>query len=37
MLRRQVYLTEAERLGLQVMAAKTGRTQSDLIRAAIDT
>ena len=37
MLRTQVYLTEAERQGLQVMAAKTGRTQSDLIREAIDT
>jgi predicted transcriptional regulator len=36
MLRTQIYLTETEREALQVMAAQTGRTQSDLIRDAID-
>jgi len=36
MLRTQIYLTELERKALQSMAAQTGRTQSELIREAID-
>lgn len=36
MLRTQIYLTESERIALQSMAAQTGRTQSELIREAID-
>jgi hypothetical protein len=36
MLRTQIYLTERERQRLQGIAAETGRTQSDLIREAVD-
>ena len=36
MLRTQIYLSEAERQGLQAMALRSGRSQSALIREAID-
>ena len=36
MLRSQIYLSEAERQGLQAMALRSGRSQSALIREAID-
>ena len=36
MLRTQIYLSEAERQGLQALALRCGRSQSALIREAID-
>ncbi len=37
MIRSQIYLTEAERNSLKLISKETGRTQSDLIREAIDS
>ncbi len=36
MVRTQIYLTEKERSALQEMADETGKTQSELIRSAVD-
>lgn len=36
MTRTQIYLTEAEQLALRALARATGKTQSELIRSAID-
>jgi hypothetical protein len=36
MVRTQIYLTEAERAALRVIARQTGKKQSELIRQAID-
>jgi predicted DNA-binding protein len=36
MLRTQIYLSEAERQGLQVLALRSSRSQSALIREAIN-
>ena len=36
MVRMQIYLTEKERLALRVIAQRTGQTQSELIRQAVD-
>jgi len=36
MVRTQIYLTDAERDALAAVARETGRTQSDLIREAVD-
>ena len=36
MIRSQIYLTEEERAELKVLSQATGRTQSDLIREAVD-
>ncbi len=35
MVRTQIYLSESEREGLAALARRTGRTRSDLIRAAV--
>ncbi len=37
MIRSQIYLTEHERKSLKILSKETGRTQSDLIREAIDS
>ena len=37
MIRSQIYLTEDERNSLKLISKETGRTQSDLIREAIDS
>ncbi len=37
MIRSQIYLTEDERNALKLISNETGRTQSDLIREAIDS
>jgi Arc/MetJ-type ribon-helix-helix transcriptional regulator len=37
MRRTQIYLSEAERQGLQALGQRSGRSQSDLIREAIDS
>jgi hypothetical protein len=36
MVRTQIYLTKRERVGLKRMAARNGRSQSEIIRAAVD-
>ena len=36
MVRTQIYLTEAEKLALGRLAARSGKKQSDLIRQAVD-
>jgi Arc/MetJ-type ribon-helix-helix transcriptional regulator len=36
MIRTQIYLTEAEQEGLRTLSRQTGRSQSELIREAID-
>lgn len=36
MVRTQIYLTEREKAALEAMARRTGKTQSELIRDAID-
>ena len=36
MIRTQIYLTESERAALGVLAATTGKAQSELIRKAVD-
>lgn len=37
MVRTQIYLTEAERRGLRALARRSGLTQSELVRQAIDS
>ena len=37
MIRSQIYLTEDERDSLKIISKETGRTQSDLIREAVDS
>ena len=37
MIRSQIYLTEDEKTALKLICKETGRTQSDLIREAIDS
>jgi predicted DNA-binding protein len=37
MIRSQIYLTEDERNSLKLISKETGRTQSDLIREAVDS
>ena len=37
MVRTQIYLTEEERLALQSLATQSGKTQSELIREAVDS
>jgi Arc/MetJ-type ribon-helix-helix transcriptional regulator len=37
MQRTQIYLSEQERQGLQALALRSGRSQSDLIREAVDS
>lgn len=36
MVRTQIYLTSAEQKGLRTLSKRTGRSQSDLIREAVD-
>ena len=36
MVRTQIYLTEAEQQALRALSRRTGRTQSELIREAVD-
>ena len=36
MVRTQVYLTEAEHAGLRLLAERTGKTKSELIRLGVD-
>lgn len=36
MIRTQVYLTQEEKLGIEELAERTGKSQSELIRLAID-
>lgn len=36
MVRTQIYLTETERQGLRTLSHRTGRSQSELIREAVD-
>jgi hypothetical protein len=36
MVRTQIYLTEEERQGLAAISAETGKTQSEVIRGAVD-
>lgn len=36
MVRTQIYLTEQEQIALRALAGRSGRTQSELIRLAID-
>ena len=36
MVRTQIYLTDDERKGLQILAKSTGRNQAELIREAVD-
>ena len=36
MVRTQIYITEQERMGLKCLAESTGKTQSELIREALD-
>ncbi|NOY46304.1 MAG: ribbon-helix-helix protein, CopG family [Deltaproteobacteria bacterium] len=36
MVRTQIYLTEAEHAGLRMLAERTGKTQSELIRIGVD-
>ncbi|HFB64673.1 MAG TPA: ribbon-helix-helix domain-containing protein [Aeromonadales bacterium] len=37
MIRSQIYLTEEEKNSLKIISNETGRTQSDLIREAVDS
>ena len=37
MIRTQVYITEVEKKSLKILAASTGKSQSELIRIAIDS
>ena len=36
MIRTQIYITEQEQIALQSLARRTGKTQSELIREAVD-
>ena len=37
MIRTQIYLTEKERVALNILSSETGKPQSELIREAVDT